>query len=536
MEVSEISPNYRYWQENGAFWVEEYSRRKRTQVYFDIQEFMLAEYFGHCAPARVLEFGCGVGRHLKYLRHIHGIEIYGYDQSPSMVEGVRQWADEAWFREHITLGEPVTHLPYQDKSFDIVFTTEVLIHVRPDDLPAILAEFLRISKWQIYHLEPAPDFVVVPDAHDGCWNHDLVLAYGNLGYTCEILPKGYRAQSPYRVLIDKSRSVPPSIISMGKLLELEENIQPTIDKSEKRNDELKKDFEQRSSQYEIYLEEARKRDKDWQVLVDELKQDFEQRTTRYEMDLEEARKRDKDWQALVDELKKDFEQRITQYEMDLEEARKRDKDWQVLVDELKKDFEQRTAHYGIDLEDARKQSILLKTETDNLVEVIRDKQLKLECLNAEVAYVDTLLTELKARKIGRITWWRSIQTNASIKIIALGKCHPSSQGSEVWILSIKNSQYPYGIPLKHLPFNPKSWTLTEDNRVPFGYSLVAVGKAQLSIPLKVDETLQIGFLSHSWSGLIGIEVQGKMTIVDLYNENHRGINIFPYHYPLDITE
>ena len=68
MEKSEIRPNYDYWQENGAFWVEEYTRRKKTQVLYDIQEFILAEYFFHCTPARVLEFGCGIGRHLKYLR------------------------------------------------------------------------------------------------------------------------------------------------------------------------------------------------------------------------------------------------------------------------------------------------------------------------------------------------------------------------------------------------------------------------------------------------------------------------------------
>ena len=249
----ETRPNYHYWQENGLFWVEEYSRRKKTQVFFDIQEFIIAEYFARSAPARVLEYGCGTGRHLRYLKDIPGIEIYGYDQSPTMLEGVRQWADETWFKEHVTLGKPITHLPYKDKSFDVVFTAEVLIHICPADLPAILTEFLRISKWQVFHLEPAPDFIVAPEEHNGCWNHDLIKEYASLGYSCEILPKGYHAQSPYRVIIDSSRTLPQQIISMSKLRELESDIQPTLNIGS--NCEL--EIEQIQSQF---LEELKKKE------------------------------------------------------------------------------------------------------------------------------------------------------------------------------------------------------------------------------------------------------------------------------------
>ncbi len=36
-----LPPNYRYWQENGFSWVEEYYYRKKTQILYDIQEFMI---------------------------------------------------------------------------------------------------------------------------------------------------------------------------------------------------------------------------------------------------------------------------------------------------------------------------------------------------------------------------------------------------------------------------------------------------------------------------------------------------------------
>jgi SAM-dependent methyltransferase len=223
-----LPSNYRYWQENGSSWVEEYNFRKKTQILYDIQEFMLAEYMARCTPASVLEFGCGVGRHIKYLREIPELEVFGYDQSPTMLEGIHAWAEEEWFQEHITLGEPIGKLPFPDNYFDIVFTAEVLIHSRPEDLPNILSELLRIAKWQVFHFEPAPDFVVTADAHQGCWNHDLVQEYANLGYLCEMLPRGFQIQVPYRVIFDNSRPIAPTLIPFNKLLEMENDIQPTL--------------------------------------------------------------------------------------------------------------------------------------------------------------------------------------------------------------------------------------------------------------------------------------------------------------------
>jgi len=599
METSQTAPNYRYWQENGAYWVEEYSRRKKTQVYFNIQEFMLAEYIGRCASARVLDFGCGVGRHLQYLRQLPGIEIYGYDQSPTMLAGVRQWADESWYQDHITLGDPVTRLPYPDQFFDIVFTAEVLIHVRPEHLPELIQEFVRISRWQIYHLEPTSDYEVKSDDHGGCWNHDLVQAYANLGLVCEILPKGYQSQSPYRVVFDQSRALPAPIVSMAKLLELEKNIQPILnlsgnfteelsqykknlgimenflEEARKRDadwqrlvNEMKDSFEQRSTQYEQAQEEARKRDADWQRLVNEMKDNFEQRSTQYEQALEEARKRDADWQRLVNEMKDDFEQRSTQYEHDLEEARKRDAgwrqlvagmqldfdqrcvqdedelegerkiiyDWQRLAIELKNDYEQHNAQHEKDMAKTRNEVARLNTEVERLTSDLWVKQSQLEKMNCELCFAETWLDEIRSSKMDRRIQRQVEQRVGAIKIFALGQANPASQGLEVWIISIKNSRYPLGISLKQFLYIPQNWTMTPDTSTPFGHSLVATGKAELSLPLEFDETLQIGFLSHPWSGMIGIEAQGRMTIVDLFHEIHRGIAIYPYKNPIGITE
>ncbi len=74
-----VAANCRYGQEHGGEWAEEYAARKRRTVKYHVQEIMLTDCVAHHAPAAVLEFGCGVGRHLRILSRLAGVEVYGYD-------------------------------------------------------------------------------------------------------------------------------------------------------------------------------------------------------------------------------------------------------------------------------------------------------------------------------------------------------------------------------------------------------------------------------------------------------------------------
>ncbi len=198
-----VSPNYRYWQEHGREWVAEYAKRKRQGAKYHIVELMIADYMLHHAPATVLEYGCGTGRHLKYLSRTPGIDIHGYDQSPTMIEGIRQWASPEWFAGHVTLGEPIGRLPYDDAQFDIVYTASVLVHIRPEDLPTVLREMARVCRGHLLHLEsrPTPGGTAFDPTHDGCWRHDIVAAYRGLGLTCHDVTLEHSGQGAFRVVV-----------------------------------------------------------------------------------------------------------------------------------------------------------------------------------------------------------------------------------------------------------------------------------------------------------------------------------------------
>ncbi len=222
-------PNFRYWREHGAGWAAEYTRRKKQQVLYHIQEIMLTEYIAHRAPARVLEFGCGPGRHLRNLRRIEGVDVYGFDQSATMVSGCATWADHAWIKDHITVGEPVGRLPFDDGAFDIVYSAEVLVHVSPEHLPGVLKELLRIARREVFHLETSPGYNLVGQEHGGCWYHDLPAAYEKLGRACEVLPRGYEVHTPYRVILDESAEAWSwSPLFLAQCRKMEEDLQPTI--------------------------------------------------------------------------------------------------------------------------------------------------------------------------------------------------------------------------------------------------------------------------------------------------------------------
>lgn len=225
--VSEVEANYQYWRDNGGEWADGYDFRKKRQVLYHIQELMLTQYVQqHAAtaktkPIKVLEFGCGVGRHLRNLTRLPDVDAYGHDQSKTMAANILRWAGRQWFDAHINVGMPTGTLPYPDKHFDIVYSAEVLIHVRPEHLDGILREMVRVCRGHVLHLENSEHHKLVSDAHDGCWMHDMVAAYARLGLECEVLPSGYFAHTPYRVALGEEPRFTwaPAILEMYRRLE-----------------------------------------------------------------------------------------------------------------------------------------------------------------------------------------------------------------------------------------------------------------------------------------------------------------------------
>jgi SAM-dependent methyltransferase len=128
---------------------------------------------GLAPGARVLDLGCGEGRHVHGLAMLPGVVAVGLDpDAASLVKARDGLATLAGAGPAAFLRGSAYALPFADGAFDAVICSEVLEHL--DDYPAALAEIARV-------LRPGGRFVAtVPRAWPErlCW----ALAPGEGGY------------------------------------------------------------------------------------------------------------------------------------------------------------------------------------------------------------------------------------------------------------------------------------------------------------------------------------------------------------------
>jgi len=94
--------------------------------------------------ARVLDLGCGEGRHLHGLAMHDDILAVGLDRNISDLETARaKWAELFSRPLRLTAGDAYA-LPFPDEHFDAVICSEVLEHL--EDWEAALAEIHRVAK------------------------------------------------------------------------------------------------------------------------------------------------------------------------------------------------------------------------------------------------------------------------------------------------------------------------------------------------------------------------------------------------------
>jgi ubiquinone/menaquinone biosynthesis C-methylase UbiE len=97
----------------------------------------LAAALAALPPARTLDIACGTGF---LTRHLPG-EVVGLDQSPTMIEEAARQAPEATFVQGDAL-----ELPFQDGSFERIFTAHFYGHLEGDDRERFLREARRVAR------------------------------------------------------------------------------------------------------------------------------------------------------------------------------------------------------------------------------------------------------------------------------------------------------------------------------------------------------------------------------------------------------
>lgn len=136
---------------------------------------LLAEY-----PIRnALEVGCNLGANLRWLSELlPPRQVFGVDINESALSELRRGlpgVNAVW--------ATARELPFRDRSFDLVFTTGVLIHQAPEALPVVMAEIVRCSRRYVlcgeYYAE-TPTEVPYRGQSGALWKRDFGGLYQDL--------------------------------------------------------------------------------------------------------------------------------------------------------------------------------------------------------------------------------------------------------------------------------------------------------------------------------------------------------------------
>ena len=85
---------------------------------------------------RVLDLGCGVGRHIVYLAK-EGFEAYGLDSSDSGLERTRNWLEAEELTATLSNND-MNDIPYPDGFFDAIVAFHVIYHATYEDMAKVV--------------------------------------------------------------------------------------------------------------------------------------------------------------------------------------------------------------------------------------------------------------------------------------------------------------------------------------------------------------------------------------------------------------
>jgi len=95
--------------------------------------------------SRVLDLGCGTGRHVVYLTRL-GFEVYGFDASPKAITMTQEWLKNEDLEAHLCEHQMENPFPYEDDFFDAVISIQVLHHNLMTDIRKTINEIERVLK------------------------------------------------------------------------------------------------------------------------------------------------------------------------------------------------------------------------------------------------------------------------------------------------------------------------------------------------------------------------------------------------------
>ncbi|MBU0691041.1 class I SAM-dependent methyltransferase [bacterium] len=166
------SDNHRKWEFNNSLY------QKHLEIYLDA----MYKHLRFTGAKQVLDAGCGEGIVYRAMRERGYIGDWtGFDNSAEAIAFCRQASPEAEW--HVSSAYT---LPFKNRSFELVFSSQVLEHLKGPGKP--LSEFARVAdKWMLLSVPYEPIFRILT------WFSINLKIGGDPGHVNHWTPAGWRS-------------------------------------------------------------------------------------------------------------------------------------------------------------------------------------------------------------------------------------------------------------------------------------------------------------------------------------------------------
>ena len=135
--------------------------------------------------ASILEVGCNLGNQLIPLEQMGFKNLTGIEIHTEIVKEARSRVPFARLMEGSAL-----KIPFQDAGFDLVFTSGLLIHIAPQDLPVAMNEIHRCARdwiWGLEYYAPEMTEVLYRGRSGLLWKTDYARLYTETFHDLELV-------------------------------------------------------------------------------------------------------------------------------------------------------------------------------------------------------------------------------------------------------------------------------------------------------------------------------------------------------------
>ncbi|MDI6806366.1 MAG: class I SAM-dependent methyltransferase [Candidatus Aenigmarchaeota archaeon] len=130
---------------NKKAWNKIYRKEEKivTTVHEDVPK--IVRFFKKKGVKKILDLGCGTGRHLRYLTK-HGFDVYGIDISSYGIKTAKKFLEKENLKSHLKVGDIYKKLPYGDNFFDAIVSIKTMHHGKIENIRRLIKEIERILK------------------------------------------------------------------------------------------------------------------------------------------------------------------------------------------------------------------------------------------------------------------------------------------------------------------------------------------------------------------------------------------------------